>query len=950
MSRIQELKAEISPLAEILLRKTFDIREGEGKRAGLMFLYIFLNISTLLIIKPVSYALFLSQFGADQLPYVFILVSVSAGVVSTVYTRRMQKKSLGWLINQTLRSVVAMLLIFWFLLFFDIQRNIVLYVFFIWVAIFAVVTTSQFWVLANIIFNVREAKRLIGLIGSGAIAGGIFGGYLTKIFAPFLGSENLILIGVVSIAACIPISHAVWRDRAFQGRGTENTKINPPALRETVHPIKIIRSSRHLTYLASIVGVSVLVAKLVEYQFSAIAAMNIVQEDQLTAFFGFWLSNLNIISLLIQIFVTRRVVGVFGVGTSLFFLPIGILIGAVGILITPVLWMAVMIKIIDGSLKQSVNKAGMELMALPIPVEVKNQAKSFIDVFIDSLATGVGGVLLIVFTGLLDFSVARVSFINILIILVWIFLIIRVRKEYINSIRLKIETHKNDERSQIPDLQNESIFGGLIKILQEGDEVQLLKTLRLIKDVQNDRLLPELRKLISHPSREIRLEVLRMLYFYKHTYIEEAAGLIHDPDEEIKIEAFHYFFQHQTMERLETLNRHLDDQNDAIRIAALICAARESRDNQQLKKNLRIRERVEQEIKTIQGSQDKERLLRLKGATARIIGLAKIPDLNPYLYILLNDRSVLVVRAAIEGAGISANPEFVPTLIRMLARKGMVEHTARALALFQPQIYGILDDYLKNPQEKLSIRLHIPEILALIGTQAAADILLDNLTHKNPELRYSIISALYQLRLKKPELKFDERRTVNSVLDEVNNFLQIWMVVQNQLTANASAKEPTDVTKIRRQLIRDLERKLDNLLEVVFRLLGLKYPPSDINNAYFGLKSKKTDLRINAVEFLDNILDFDLKKIIIPILESTATGAVVEDTLSKLGLKKLTEYDCLVLLLTGEDRFLKIGALKLIAQKGDDRYLSYIGKLVNSQVPIIRKTALQVLQKLHFTD
>ncbi len=949
MSRIKELKSELAPLAETLFRKTFDIREGEGKRAGLMFLYIFLNISTLLIIKPVSYALFLSQFGADQLPMVFMLVSVFAGIVSTLYTNRIKKESLGRLISQTLRAVVIMLLIFWVLLFFNIQRNIMLYVFFIWVAIFAVVTTSQFWVLANVIFNVREAKRLIGLIGSGAIAGGIFGGYLTKIFAPYLGSENLILIGAASIAACFPISRTVWRDRAPQGSGSENVRITTSITRGNTHPLKIILSSRHLTYLASIVGVSVLVAKFVEYQFSAIATMYIAQEDQLTAFFGFWLSNLNIISLLIQLFVTRRVVGVFGVGTSLFFLPVGILLGAIGILITPALWMAVLIKIIDGSLKQSVNKAGMELMALPIPVEVKNQAKSFIDVFIDSLATGVGGFLLLVFTVFLDLSVSRVSFVMILIIVAWIFLITRVRKEYINSVRLKIEALKDDVKKEIPDLQNESVFGGLIKILQDGDEVQVMKTLRLIRDIQNDRLLPELRKLLTHPSREIRLEVLRMLYFYKHSYIEEAAGLIHDQDAEIKIEAFHYFFQHQTTERIDTLNSYLDDQDDAMRMAAFTCAARESRNNRQLKEILRIRERVEHEIRTIQGSHDRDRLNRLKIALARILGLANISELNPYLYILLNDRNMSVVRAAIEGAGISGNPEFIPSLIRMLTRKSMVEYTARSLALFQPQIYGILDDYLKNPQEKLTIRIHIPEILAKIGAQPAVDILLNNLSHQNPEIRYSIIHALYHLRLQKPDLKFDERRTADSVLDEVNNYIQFWMMIQNQLSAKASASEPTNIGKIRRQLIRDLERKLDDLLEVVFRLLGLKYPPSDITNAYLGLKSKKTDLRINAVEFLDNILDFDLKKVLIPLLESTVTGAVVEDTLNKLGLKKLTEYECMILLLTGEDRYLKMSALKLIAANEDDRYLSYIGKLVNNPEPIIRKTALQVIQKLHFT-
>ena len=41
------------------------------------------------------------------------------------------------------------------------------------------VTTSQFCSVSQYGFNSREAKRLYGFIGAGAIAGGDFRGYLT---------------------------------------------------------------------------------------------------------------------------------------------------------------------------------------------------------------------------------------------------------------------------------------------------------------------------------------------------------------------------------------------------------------------------------------------------------------------------------------------------------------------------------------------------------------------------------------------------------------------------------------------------------------------------------------------------------------------------------------------------------------------------------------------------
>ena len=75
--------------------------------------------------------------------------------------------------SKTLISIVC-LLFFWLVLHFGYQKGWILYAFYIWVAIFGVITTAQFWLLANHVFDAREARRLFGFIGAGAISGGIF--------------------------------------------------------------------------------------------------------------------------------------------------------------------------------------------------------------------------------------------------------------------------------------------------------------------------------------------------------------------------------------------------------------------------------------------------------------------------------------------------------------------------------------------------------------------------------------------------------------------------------------------------------------------------------------------------------------------------------------------------------------------------------------------------------
>jgi len=150
-----------------IFHKLFDIREGEGLRAFLMFASIFLLIASLLIVKPVRNSLFLVKFGVEKLPYVFVLVALFSALVAYIYSKYSRKVRLNYLMLTTLLISIACLFVFWLLLHFGYKGDWLFYAFYIWVAIFGVITGAQFWLLANYIFNAREAKRLFGFIGAG---------------------------------------------------------------------------------------------------------------------------------------------------------------------------------------------------------------------------------------------------------------------------------------------------------------------------------------------------------------------------------------------------------------------------------------------------------------------------------------------------------------------------------------------------------------------------------------------------------------------------------------------------------------------------------------------------------------------------------------------------------------------------------------------------------------
>lgn len=937
---------------EQLLRNVFDIREGEYRRAVLMQLNIFLIISTLLIVKPAVNGMFLTNLGAENLPIAFVLVAIFAGLVSLLYSRMLARMPFNLIITRTMTGSVISLLIFGVLLKMNFLEGWVLYLFYIWVAIFAVLSASQFWILANIVFNPREAKRLFGFIGAGAIAGGIFGGYLTSLIADWIGSENLPFVAGFLLFFTIPITQSIWKKEVLPSQTKFQRKKRTTGFGN--NPLALIRKSKHLTYLALIIGLGVIVAKLVDYQFSAIASAKILDSDDLTAFFGFWFSTFNVISLIIQLFVTRRVVGVFGVGTSLTFLPLGIMLGAILVLIFPELWAVIFIKLIDGSLKQSVNKSSTELMALPIPLEIKNQTKSFIDVVVDSVATGISGLILIFVVNGLDLSTRFISLIILILIGLWLYFSKKIRLEYLNSFKLKVDQHKEPHlKKNAFEFSNESVISGLSKVLKKGNEQQMTYVLRKIKEMPNERLFDDVSELIAHHSAAIRTEALQCLYFFNQKrVVDQVSPLINDPDQRVKIAAFEYLIAHSTENKLELFDKYLTDKDFKVRGAAMVSLANETRDNPELKLKFELENRIEKRIAGLTDLKQPEEIKFRKIIILKVIGLSKLTTYYPYIEKMMKDEDHEIVNEAIIAAGNTMNDTFIDKIAAFLPIPLHKEAAKNALVNFGPGIVSSLSQRINSNEFNPAWTHEIPAVAENIGTQQSVEMLFQLLDHPDISLRMEALRSLNKLRFNHPQLSFHKKKVIERILEEAHLYLETLGALYAQMTADESS-EPSSKenalvkqTDARKSLITLLERRLDGNLERIFRLLGLKYPSDDILTIYQGLLSKKPEMRINAVEFLDNLLESNLKRILIPIVETALIEHISENTIKSLNLKVPNELECLSLLLSGKDVKVNLAALYLIAQLGNTKYIPLLAHKTQDENIKIRTFAKEALNSL----
>jgi AAA family ATP:ADP antiporter len=64
--------------------------------------------------------------------------------------------------------------------------------------------------------------------------------------------------------------------------------------------------------------------------------------------------------------------------------------------------------------------------------------------------------------------------------------------------------------------------------------------------------------------------------------------------------------------------------------------------------------------------------------------------------------------------------------------------------------------------------------------------------------------------------------------------------------------------------------RLQDTVERLFRLLGLRYPPKEIYAAYLAVNRRRAEELSAALEFLDNVLDRELKRVLLPLLDAPA--------------------------------------------------------------------------------
>ncbi len=414
----------------------FGVRKEEVGLAAILFSGYGLILLTYFFLKPARDSLFLAGPGPNNLPVVFVLIALAALPVTLLYGRLARILDLSRLIKVTSAVLIGCLLLLRWLLALELWW--IYYAFYVWVGIYGILTTSQFWLFANSVLDSAQARRIFGVVNLGGILGAIIGGETASFLVGVVevSTRDLLLFcaGFLALSTLLlnRVGGLVRRDARAAAAAVPLQEPVRNSLREV---LSMVRSHRQLAGIGGLLSLTMLVATLVDFQFKTVAVEAYPDQQALAAFLGKFYGRLSMVSLLLQTFLTYRLIRLWGVAGAILLLPVGLLLTSFGMLAVPSLWGAVLLRGIDGSLRSSIDKTGRELLFLPVPMEVKKRAKVFIDLFVDRWSRGLAGGLLLVLTSFLHYSVSWISVAVIVLAGLWAALGLVVRHGYVNAFR-----------------------------------------------------------------------------------------------------------------------------------------------------------------------------------------------------------------------------------------------------------------------------------------------------------------------------------------------------------------------------------------------------------------------------------------------------------------------------------------------------------------------------------
>jgi ATP:ADP antiporter, AAA family len=371
-----------------ILRRAVDVKPQEVRALALGFVYYFLILSSYYVIRPIR-----DDFGAaggiENLPWMFTGTLVTMLLANTLFSALVARLSRRRFIPIAYRFFIINLLVFLALLatFSKGSQIWVGRVFFVWTSVFNLFVVSVFWAFMVDVFSSDQGKRLFAFISIGGTLGAIAGASITAGLVQRIGTLKLLLISAVLLelsAQCVRLFPTEKLEES--PRPAAESPIGGGVWAGLVHNL----SSSYLLGISAYMLLYSLTSTLLYFQQVGIAASAFTERGARTAFFARIDLYVNVLTIVLQAFVTGRLLKWLGVAVTLAILPGLTILGFLTMGIKPMLAVLVIFLTLRRAGNFAIARPARETLFTVISREDKYKAKNFNDTVVYRIGDQIG--------------------------------------------------------------------------------------------------------------------------------------------------------------------------------------------------------------------------------------------------------------------------------------------------------------------------------------------------------------------------------------------------------------------------------------------------------------------------------------------------------------------------------------------------------------------------------
>jgi hypothetical protein len=823
-----------------------------------MLLHSFFTGTSTVFFETAASALFLAHYDAAFLPYVYLLAAMVSIVAGLGYTRAKEQVAFAPLMTGTLVLMLGMTCVLRLGLSLG-EAGWLIFAMMIAYRLLSMLTDLEYWAVAARLYDVRQSKRLFGLVGSGEVAARVVGSFSVPLLVSVLGVANLLWLSALGLGACLALLVIILeRFPEVGSRGGEDAEAETGTQRRDRRTLRSLWPSPYLKAIFVLSFFAVLGKYFVDFAFLSEMQTRWHEVETLASFFGVFSGVTQVVNLGIRVLVSGRLLNRFGILVGLVVLPAAHFLCTLAILAVAavpipagVFWLAIGNQGLYKTLKHPVDNPSFKVLYQPLPRRERLAAQIGVEVIVTPIAIALAAALMILFSRPSLATTTPFAALMLLNFAGWAAAAFFAFREYRKALVRALEKRTLDCTAfSLED--DESVTLVRAKLSSErADEV--IFALDLLQRIDHPSLPLHFEELLSHPSPDVRFYVLLTIEKRRPPGITFAISRVAFRETSARVQAVALRALAALGDPRGEVPSYLGHPDREVERGALIGLLHGPQESAHRRARVRVLELCRSEAGL-------DRVL-----AARVLGETELSE--PELFDrLLRDDEPEVRRAALRAAGRRKDERFIPRIIDHLGEPRYRSDAARALIEAGEKAGLPLAHALLDPKTPAALRMRVAQLTRRLPSFTHREALWQTYESGTGHLRQVALEALESLQYQVKE--GDSANLVRSVEAEVRE--SAWKLgILRDVEGDSSLQS----------LSESLREEIGQSRTRVFLLLSFVYDRKTVVSARDNLDSASREKRAYAAEILEVTLSQELKELALPLLDHSSP----EDCLSRLG-------------------------------------------------------------------